>query len=96
MPGCGRVLESGGDVDRVAGDESLRCPGHHLAGHHADPALEAELGQRVAHLDGCAHGAQSIVLVHRRHAEDGHHGVADELLDGAAVPLDDRPASRSK
>ena len=25
------------------------------------------------------------------HAEDGDHGVADELLDGAAVGLDDAP-----
>src|SRR6266566_2050378 len=28
--------------------------------------------------------------MHDRDAEDGHHGVADELLHGAAVPLDDR------
>ena len=28
------------------------------------------------------------------HAEDGDHGVADELLDGAAVGLDDRCARR--
>jgi hypothetical protein len=35
-----------------------------------------------------AHGAQGVVLVHLRDAEDGHDGVADELLDGAAVPLD--------
>jgi hypothetical protein len=26
--------------------------------------------------------------VRDRRAEDGHHGVADELLDGAAVPLE--------
>ena len=26
-----------------------------------------------------------------RHAEDRHHRVADELLHGAPVPLDDRP-----
>ena len=38
---------------------------------------------------GCgAHGAQRVVLADGRHAEDGHHGVADELLDRAAVPLD--------
>ena len=40
-----------------------------------------------AQLVGGADGAQRVVLVHERHAEDGHHRVADELLDGAAVPL---------
>ena len=28
--------------------------------------------------------------MHNRYPEDRHHGVADELLDRAAVPLDDR------
>ena len=65
-------------------------PDDHLAGVDADPRLDAELRQRVAHLDGGPHGAERVVLVHLRHAEDRHHGVADELLDGAAVPLDDR------
>ena len=48
-----------------------------------------ELGERVAHLDRRADGAQRVVLVHHRHAEDGHDGVADELLHAAAVALDD-------
>ena len=47
-------------------------------------------GQRVAHLDRRPHRAQRVVLVHDRHAEHGHHRVADELLDRAAVALDDR------
>ena len=47
-------------------------------------------GQRVAHLDRRPHRPQRVVLVHDRHAEHGHHRVADELLDGAAVALDDR------
>ena len=34
---------------------------------------------------GGAHGALGVVLVGGGNAEDGHHGVADELLDGAAV-----------
>ena len=50
----------------------------------------AELGQGVAHLDRGAHGAERVVLVHDRDAEDGHHGVADELLDAAAMALHDR------
>src|SRR5262249_48062773 len=34
---------------------------------------------------------KGVVLVHDRHAEHGHHRVADELLDHAAVALDDNP-----
>ena len=41
-----------------------------------------------------AHGALGIVLVQRRHAEDGDDGVADVLLHGAAVGLDDAPCGR--
>ena len=40
---------------------------------------------------GGAHGAERVVLVDLRHAEHGHDGVADELLDGAPVVLDRRP-----
>jgi hypothetical protein len=35
-----------------------------------------------------AGGPEGVVLVELRDAEDGHHGVADVLLDGAAVTLD--------
>ena len=42
----------------------------------------------VAQLDGSACRSQRIILVDDRHAEDGHDRVADELLDGAAMPLD--------
>jgi hypothetical protein len=51
--------------------------------------LKAQLRQGVAHLGGSAHGAQRIVLVRGRDAEDRHHGITDELLDRAAVGLDD-------
>jgi hypothetical protein len=34
-------------------------------------------------------GAERVVLVHLGDAEDGHDRVADELLHGAAVALDD-------
>ena len=39
---------------------------------------------------GGADGAEGVVLVGDRDAEDRHHGVADELLHGAAVALDRR------
>ena len=85
-----RLLQPRRHVDRVAGREPLLRPGHDLARHDADPPLQPELGQRVSHLDRRAHRAQRVVLVQHRHPEHGHHGVADELLDAAAVPLDDR------
>ena len=85
----GRALEPGGDVDRVSGGEPLLGAGDDLARVHADPSLDAELGECRAHLDRGPAGAQRVVLVHRRDAEDGHHRVADELLHRAAVRLDD-------
>ena len=56
-------------------------------------ALErlAQSGDGRARVDGGTDGAQGVVLVRHRHAEDGHDRVADELLDRAAVALD-RPA----
>ena len=50
----------------------------------------ADACQRVDLIDDAqagAHGALGVVLVQDRHAEDGDHGVADELLDRAAVGL---------
>ena len=52
--------------------------------------LVVEVGQSDLHLGGCANGAERVVLVHGRQAEDGHDRVADELLDHAAVPLEHR------
>ncbi len=88
-----RLLEAGGHVHRITGRQPLLRPRHDLARHHPDPTLQPQLGQRIAHLDRRTHRPHSVVLVHRRHAENRHHGVADELLHAAAVPLDDRPHS---
>ena len=55
--------------------------------------LLVEPAQRLAHLGGRADRAQGIVLVHTRDPEHRHDGVADELLDGAAVALDRSPSS---
>jgi hypothetical protein len=51
----------------------------------ADARLHAELGQRFAHLRGRRDARSASSSCSHRHAEDGHHRVADELLDGAAV-----------
>jgi hypothetical protein len=81
---CG-LLEPRRDVDRIAGRKALLGPGHDLPGVDPDPSGDAELGQRVAHLERRAAGAQGVVLVRGRHAEDGHDRVADELLHRATV-----------
>src|SRR5438105_4546758 len=44
----------------------------------------------VADREGRADRALSVVVVRGGHAEDRHHGVADELFDRPAVRFDDR------
>ena len=93
------------DGDRVARDDPVLVAwiGHDLSGVHPDPHAEPRLSlrepveprHRVAQGDGCADGPESIVLADDRNAEHGHHLVADEILDRAAVMLDDGGA-RSK
>ena len=62
-----------------------------LAGEHAAAGLDpgAERPHGVDQLEGRADRALGVVLVRGRGAPDGHHGVADELLDRAAVAADD-------
>ena len=98
---AGRLLEAGGDVHGVAGDEPLaggRVARDDLARVHAGAVGEADapgalellvqLLERSLHPGRGAYRAHGVVLVEHREAEDGHHGVADELLDHAAVPLE--------
>ena len=39
LAGLGRLLEAGGNVDRVPGRQPLLRPGHHFARVHAGPQL---------------------------------------------------------
>ena len=95
------ALQAGGGVDDVAGDEPLALLGpgaegdDRLAGVDADPHLERErrvcrvqLGDRLEDAEAGPDGTLGVVLVGDRRAEDGHHRVADELLDGAPEALD--------
>ena len=104
LPRTGRLLQPGRDVDGIAADERLRCArvaSDHLSGVDADakpdpraePAVELIVQglQPPEHLGGGADGAQRVVLVGDRHAEDGHDGVSDELLHRAGVVLDRHP-----
>ena len=90
----GRRLEPRSRVHDVAGDHRLprlrpRREQHEgLAGVDGDPHIEALLDQGVPDREGSAHRALGIVLVGGGCAEDGHHRVADELLDLAAEALE--------
>ena len=106
----GRLLEAGRDVHRVARDEPLtggRVAGDDLAGVDADADCEPDApapvrarrsarasAARMSAAARTARSASSSWTVGQ--PEDGHHGVADELLDGAAVRARARRASSSK
>jgi hypothetical protein len=52
------------------------------------PDVRCERGKRVTHGEGCPHRAFGVVVVCERHAEDGEHGIADELLAQPSESLD--------
>jgi hypothetical protein len=88
-------LQSRGRVDDVTRRHPLTFGGaraerdERLAGVDGDPHLELVLLVRpVADRKRGADGAFRVVLVRGRRAEERHHRVADELLDGAAEPLE--------
>ncbi len=88
-------LQTRRGVDDVAGDHALalgRTRGEaddRLPRVDPDPHLESVLLVRGPGADRKrgAHGTLRVVLVRDGRSEDGHHRVADELLHGAAVPL---------
>ena len=97
-----RLLEALRQVDRVTGDEGFsgrRIARDDLSGVDPDPAGQLDpppLAELVVqpvetslHLPPGPHGAERVVLVDDRDAEDGHHLVAPEPLHRAAVPPDD-------
>ncbi len=90
LPRLGRLLETGGDVQRLArGEGRVAVLDDHLARLDPDPHRKlavAGLDDR----DGRAHGPLGVVLVRGRDAEDGEDGVAGELLDRAPVAVDVR------
>ena len=101
LAGRSGLLQSGGDVHRVTRHETLaggRVTGNDFTGVHPDPSrdpdavlafeLEVERLQRLPHAGGGPDRAQRVVLVQPGDPEDGHHRIADELLDGPAVSFD--------
>ena len=88
-PGGG--LEAAGNVHDVAHGRVLaggaHRPDQHLARVHADSHLGtdtqvlAESGEGALHLERRPHGPLGVVLVGDGRAEQGHDGVADDLVD---------------
>ena len=94
LSGARSLLEALGDVHCVACGERLAGARDDLPGVDADPHLEPEGRDGVAHLEGRAYRSQGVVLVDLRDTEDCHRCVADELLHRAAVALEDRAQLR--
>jgi hypothetical protein len=85
------LLEACGDVDGISGHKGLALSGDDLTRVDPDPDVQAERGDRRLDLVRGSHGTQRVVLVGIRDAEHGHRGIADELLDRAAMTLENRP-----
>jgi hypothetical protein len=79
------LLQAGRDVDCIARREPLRRACDDLARRDADPSVDPEIGERVAHFDRRPARAKGVVLVQHGHPENGHHRIADELLNRATV-----------
>ena len=101
--GRSRRLQTSGKRYRLARDHRLpqaRVAGDDLARRDPDPRLDfdAVVAEEIdierdhsrLHLVCRPNGPQRVVLVDLGDAEHRHHGVADELLDRAAVAFDDR------
>ena len=93
----GRRLDARRGVDEVARDHALALGAERdrrLAGEDAGAARWQRL-RRGRHggdeVERRPHGALGVVLLRDRRPPHRHHRVADELLDGAAVALDERP-----
>jgi hypothetical protein len=89
------ALEPRRRVDDVAGSHTLALArtgaerDERLASGDGNPNLQSSvLDDRIADRDCGPDGPLGVVLVRDGRAEERHHGVADELLDRAVVPLE--------
>ena len=95
LVGLRGLLQTSSDVDRVTRCQPFLRSRDDLAGVDTDPhgkpraevafELFVQAGDSEPKICCGSHAAKRIVLVNHRNAEDGHHRVADELLDNAAV-----------
>ena len=87
-------LEPAGGVDEVACDHALADRterDRRFAGHDTGPGLDtgAQDTHRVHQIEAGPYRPLGVVLVRRRRSPDRHDRVADELLDRAAIAVDD-------
>ena len=97
LVGLRGLLQTSSDVDRVTRCQPFLRSRDDLAGVDTDPhskpraevafQLFVQAGDSEPKICCGSHAPKRIVLVNHRNAEDGHHRVADELLDNAAVAL---------
>jgi hypothetical protein len=94
LPLASVLLQPGGDVGGVPRHDEVTAgridARHHLARRDAQPDGQPVpkrriRAQAVAQRQSGRDGPGRVVLVRLRHPEDGHHGIADELLDRAAT-----------
>ena len=97
--GLGDALHTSGGVHAIAHHQRLGrvVARRDLARDHAGARPQPGRADFLAEHADLVHQLQSrtyrplrVVLARHRRAPDRHHRVADELLDGAAVTLDDR------
>ncbi len=89
LAGLCSLLQPRGRIDREPRRERrLGLFRDDLAGLDADPDLEPEVLDRLHDREGRPHRPLGVVFVRKGDAERGHHGIARELLDDAAVGRD--------
>src|SRR5262249_56805689 len=87
------VLQTRRGIDDIAGRQCFAASrlldrDDRVPGVDGGPCGELETADRIEYPEPGTDGALSVVAVRDRRAEHGHDGVADELLDHTAVPLD--------
>ena len=97
----GGRLDTRGGVDEIARDHALALGAEcHAASPVSTPARacrpRVELRDGGDQVESCADGPLRVVLLRDRRTPDRHHRVADELLHGAAVALDQSSERSSK
>ena len=77
----------------VGTDRDGRVAGQHRRPDSGVSPGPPSVGDHIDQVESRSNRPLRVVLVGRGRAPDSHDGIADELLDGAAVPVDD-PARR--
>ena len=89
----GSRLQASREVEDGAAAQRLPRAGYRLARCHSNPhSHAARIRERLLEIIGRSHRSQRIVVMHAWNAEDSQDGVPDELVDSAAVALNQPPS----